>query len=324
MQGASYELYVVYGPSGIGKTALMLNMACAVANGKDFHGKTTQKANVLWIDFEMGEQLLQTKGDELGLHGFIKPIYNPESLERVQELIRKAARQGAGLVIIDSYSSLANLTGKDNAMNNNSAAEAVLKPLADLAHGLDLAIVVLHHTNKSERQYDGSQRIKGLADEMYSLSLNRSKRTLELSPEKHRYDNLQSLSIDAKDHPLVRGKDKAGDAAGLRSREEINQQEWLKAKLQPGPKALSNLEAEFEKAFGRGGKTVERQLKKLVKAGEVMVGKQGCRNLYSLAPELDRQTPPLNNPPVSVEDDTTLSSEAVSVLSPRQPELITA
>lgn len=316
-------LNIVYGPSGIGKTALMLHMARAVANGEEFCGRKAQQANVLLIDFEMGEQLLQTQAKKAGLRGPVKAFYNPESLESIQELIRQAARQGAGLVIIDSYSSLASLTGKDNAMNSNSVAEMVLSPLSRLAHELVIAIVILHHTNKGEQQYDGSQRIKSLADEIYKLKLNRLTRTLELSPEKHRLGNIQSLSIDAKDHPLVRRKDKAGDAT-QEADQEAARQAWLKAELKLGSKTTRDLEARFTETFEVGKRTLVRSLDNLVKSGELIAGKRGSSNVYSLASDLDRQTPPLNNPPVSVEDDRTPSSQAVCVPSSRQTEPLTA
>ena len=88
----------------------------------------------------------------------------------ILSFITDAVKDGASLVIIDSYASMANQSGNENAVNSNAVAEQILQPLNRLAQDLGVTILVLHHTNKTGIQYDGSQRIKGLVDGFYRLA----------------------------------------------------------------------------------------------------------------------------------------------------------
>lgn len=269
-------LTVLYAPSGLGKTEVALQLANAVANQTDFYGRTAGKSNVLYVDYEMGEQNFRRYGNRLGLRGMIRAEHDVPLLD-LKPLIQAAIADGCQLVILDSYASLSNQTGHENAVNSNGVAELVLKPLADLAHQSGTAIVVLHHTNKGNVQYDGSQRIKALSDMMLKLTLNRRTRMLELNSDKSRY-GVEPLSWDASGHPLLHGT-QSEDA----SEHEDQRREWLLEQLRNGPCTVDDLEGEYQKVTGRSRKSLERDLSDTVNDGLVTRARVGRSNQFTLA-----------------------------------------
>lgn len=273
---AGGQLHMVYAPSGLGKTAAALQLANAVANGTSFYGRRASRGNVLYLDNEMGARSLRRYAQRLGLRGNIRAEHNVSFADAL-ELIRAAVKDGANLVIIDSYASMANQSGNENAVNSNAVAEQVLQPLNRLAKDLGVTILVLHHTNKGGIQYDGSQRIKGLVDGFYRLSLDRKAKVMRLREEKGRFDS-KPLEWDASDHPQLRGKATADEAE-----EDGNARlDWLLGELEAGPKTLDDLKAGFKVEFGLSSKSLERELKDAVKQGLVINTKAGRKNSFSL------------------------------------------
>jgi hypothetical protein len=275
-------LHMVYAPSGLGKTAMALQLANAVANGTDFYGRCARRGNVLYLDNEMGARSLRRYGKRLGLRGNIRAEHNVPFAE-VIPMIRAAVEDGASLVILDSYASLANQSGNENAVNSNAVAEQVLQPLARLAQDLGVAILVLHHTNKGGIQYDGSQRIKGLVDGFYRLSLDRKAKVMRLWEEKGRFES-EPLEWDARDHPQFKDRGTSDDED-----EDGNERlEWALGELGAGPKTLDDLKAGFKTLFGLSSKSLERELKDAAQQGLVVKTKAGGKNVFQLPDALSQ------------------------------------
>lgn len=275
-------LTIVYSESGLGKTRLLLQAANAIANGQTFHDRPTTQASVLYLDYEMGEAQLGRYGQQLGLQGYISP-HHDVPVDEIGDLIRLAVDDGCGLVIIDSYASLANQTGIEGAVNSNSVAERILKPLADLAHGLGVAIVVLHHCNKGNIVYDGSQRIKGLSDMLLKLSLSRSSGTMKLTAEKARYD-FEPLTWDASDHPNLKGRSDDHQDEDTQDKPL----DWLLAQLVSGPAFIDDLKESFRAEFGLHEKALERAASHGVELGCLSKEKVGRKNrLQLVGPSFD-------------------------------------
>ena len=270
-------LCILYAPSGLGKTVVALTLAKAIANGQTFHERETTQGNVLYIDYEMGEAQLRRYGNRLGLRGPIQPCHDVPLLELVT-LIKEAIADGCRLVILDSYASLANQTGNDNAVNSNSVAETILKPLADLAHNTGVTILVLHHTNKSNFQYDGSQRIKGLADVMFKLTLNKRQKRMHLHVEKNRF-GAEALDWDAADHPSIQGRAEDDQDFEL----EEDRFGWIADQLNAGSRTADEPANEYHMAFGKSRKSLERDLAEALEAGAITREKLGRSFSYSLA-----------------------------------------
>ncbi|ULH16654.1 AAA family ATPase [Deinococcus sp. KNUC1210] len=272
-------LVLLVGQSGIGKTREILLLSNAVANGEDVHGRATQLGHVLYFDYEMGETLLAQYGQQLNLRGYIEPVHDIPFTD-MPALIKEAVEEGCKLVVIDSYSSIVNQLGLENAMNTNSAAEKILKPLSDIAHQTGVTIVVLHHTNKGNIQYDGSQHIKALADVMLMLKLDRETEELVLTAEKTRVE-FEPLRWDAANHPNLKGRTRDETDEPTVSPQETYKQ-WLLDQLQTGGKFFKDLEEPFETAFGKGTKTLERARHALLEEGKLSVCKEKGKPFLSL------------------------------------------
>lgn len=268
-------LTILVAPSGLGKTRVALQLANAVANGLPFHGRTVKQCKVLHFDNEMGARLVHRYGKAIGLHGYVDFIYDAE-FANIVNIIQDAVKAGCGFVVIDSYASMANQTGIENAVNSNSVAEMVLKPLSDLAHSTGISILVLHHTNKGNIQFDGSQRIRGLADCMATLSLNRRTKELELNQNKIRFE-FEALSWDAADHPLLKGKPGTSEAE-----ESDKELEWVLERLMNGQVSKNDIVEAYQAEFGKSEKSLTRKLEEAVTLGLVRMEKSGRKNVYSL------------------------------------------
>lgn len=259
------SLTVLTGESGIGKTREVLRIAKAVAMGEHVHGRTTLQGAVAIFDYEMGESLLNRYGQELGLRGPILPNFNVP-FQELESRIISMIEAGVLMFVLDSYASLANQLGIENAVNSNSVAERILKPLSDLAHKYEICIVVLHHTNKGNVQYDGSQRIKGLSDQLLYLRLDRRSEELHLQVDKSRYE-IAPLRWDAKDHPKLNNRGQDDEEELARPAEQY--EPWVLAQLHSGPMTAKDLEGPFEDKFAKGSKTLERVIKAAVDRGSV-------------------------------------------------------
>ncbi|GGK85634.1 hypothetical protein GCM10010844_00170 [Deinococcus radiotolerans] len=263
----------------------MLELLHAVANGLPFKGRKTRARKTLYIDYEMGPADLQRYGDELAVSGFVITQHDVPLL-KIAPLLRRAKRAGCELIVIDSYASIANQTGEENAVNSNAVAEKVLKPLADLAHSLGLAIVVLHHTRKDSNQYEGAQRIKGLADAMLQLSLDQNSGHMAITAHKVRGD-FEPLSWEARGHPNLRSRARADQKAGGRHK-DTERREWLVQLLSQGPVLTSEVNTRFESTFGTGAKRLEHIIRALMNEGIVRKAKKGREVELSLLPPVSQ------------------------------------
>lgn len=86
-------------------------------------------------------------------------------LPKLEQIIEVAAMDWFKLVIIDSFSMIAWNAGNDARWNQNKC----MQTLQELAQRLDIAIIVLHHTNRSWT-WEGSQKIMDLSNVMIVIS----------------------------------------------------------------------------------------------------------------------------------------------------------
>ncbi len=74
-------------------------------------------------------------------------VEHPISASTIAAAVEGMARQGAGLVVVDSFAGLANSAGKDT---NKGEVRAVLDDLSEVARRFDLTIVIIHHVRKAQ------------------------------------------------------------------------------------------------------------------------------------------------------------------------------
>ena len=87
------------------------------------------------------------------------------SLQKLQQIIEVSAMDGYKLIVIDSFSMIEGNSWNDARWNQNKC----MKALQELAQKLDIAIVVLHHTNR-QGTWEGSQKIMDLSNVMIVIS----------------------------------------------------------------------------------------------------------------------------------------------------------
>lgn len=87
------------------------------------------------------------------------------SLQRLEQIIEVSAMEWYKLIVIDSFSMIEGNSWNDARWNQNKC----MKALQELAQKLDIAIVVLHHTNR-QGTWEGSQKIMDLSNVMIVIS----------------------------------------------------------------------------------------------------------------------------------------------------------
>lgn len=87
------------------------------------------------------------------------------SLQKLEQLICTIAMEGYKLIVIDSFSMIHGNSWNDARGNQNKCMQS----LQELAQRLDVAIIVLHHTNRTWT-WEGSQKIMDLSNVMIVIS----------------------------------------------------------------------------------------------------------------------------------------------------------
>lgn len=87
------------------------------------------------------------------------------SIQNLEQLICTTAMEGYKLIIIDSFSMIHGNAWNDARGNQNKCMQS----LQELAQRLDIAIVVLHHTNRTWT-WEWSQKIMDLSNVMLVIS----------------------------------------------------------------------------------------------------------------------------------------------------------
>ena len=87
------------------------------------------------------------------------------SLPKLEQVIEVSAMDWYKLFVIDSFSMIHGNSGNDARGNQNKC----MQELQELAQKLDVAIIVLHHTNR-QGTWEGSQKIMDLSNVMIVIS----------------------------------------------------------------------------------------------------------------------------------------------------------
>jgi RecA-family ATPase len=170
------SITLVFGKGGIGKTWLLLDMARCIGSGTPFLGYETNKAPVIFIDFENPLAVLntrtQTLGDAEDVHFW--RVNNDKmkapKLDSKEWKQYKCLPEGAVLI----FDTLRASQSKDeNASNEMGLIMNRLKELRDSG----FTIILLHHTAKnSDNVAKGSTAIVDLADHILGLTRVKKKK----------------------------------------------------------------------------------------------------------------------------------------------------
>jgi len=175
----SPSFVIAYGNNGSGKTTLILDMAMAIAEGKPWLDHfPTKKGKVLWlnedmmlVDFAERWQALEAgqghkvKDNDILLAdnwGVCFDVKTKAYKWTLEELTKAVQTVKPSLIVIDHFRAVA------NGINENMAHETspILSNLRKLAQSFKCSIILMHHTNKSDR-YSGSTDIAAKSDYAY-------------------------------------------------------------------------------------------------------------------------------------------------------------
>lgn len=150
---AQGQLVLLGGRPKGGKSWLVLQLVQCVDIGQPFLGKETRTARALYIALEDGErrvyqrcQLLKWQPDQADVLFHIARFDGPDGLAGpgLAQIDRLA--QVYDLIIIDTL--IATLSGGINE-NDNTRMGLIINELARIAHNYDTAVILVHHTGKS-------------------------------------------------------------------------------------------------------------------------------------------------------------------------------
>jgi hypothetical protein len=157
-----YGLVAFHGRGKGGKTTLLIHGGRSIAAGETFLERATVKKPVVYINYEMGFSYLKKlliAGGPCPEEAFV--LNRPEPILQimtVEALIQQVAKPG--VLIIDSFRGAFRLTG--DAENSAGGAGVILRNLQDLAVKHRWLVIVVHHSNRSQRE--GTDGVSGTSD----------------------------------------------------------------------------------------------------------------------------------------------------------------
>lgn len=208
-------LALIHGWRGVGKTWVVLGIACAVASGKEFLGWTAGRpAEVLYVDGELPASVLQdrlrqfqaTFGDEIGDRIWIDTpdrrdgiVPDLSTLEGQAE-IDKWVRPETALIIIDSISTLCRSGDENDASSWMRVQEWAIRHRAQ-----GRAVLFVHHQGKGRTQRGTSHR-ETVMDTVINLD----------QPEEHSAEDGAAFIIKFEKNRAFFGVDAAPRKASIR------------------------------------------------------------------------------------------------------------
>jgi hypothetical protein len=218
----SGELVLLYGPSRIGKSFLVIDIAMSLATGRPFAGIEVKRTPVLYIVTEGSSGLpKRTKawqvhhttadGDIVVVAGRVD-LYSEAGCKALGSFIRaleKATGFDFGLIIIDT---LAKAMGKAKE-NDNSDVTTVTLNAQQIGEFFKATVLLVHHTGKSEDAGPrGGSAFTGNVNASIAVTKGANgERFLELDKMKDEDDSLrfaftlsrEPLGTDGKGRPIT-------------------------------------------------------------------------------------------------------------------------
>ena len=195
-------LTFIAGRPKIGKSWLALQLAQAVASGREFLGRPTRQGAVLYYPLEDGRRRTRKRtqqqvwqGDEavyFVFDGF--RLANEGAVETLGWAIRTL---GVRLVVIDSLSAARQ---GDNYSENEAELAQLLYPLSQLGQAYNCAIVVVHHMGKLMREdpgldLRGTSALFAACDAVIGLYRERGEELAKLLATGRDYEEDVSLAL---------------------------------------------------------------------------------------------------------------------------------
>jgi replicative DNA helicase len=213
-------LAVMAASKASGKTMILLQLADAIAKGRDYLGLPTQRAKVLFLELELSARRTQQRLLKMGitpdsnLHFAFRWTPGQEGLQLITDAVRENSYK---LVIVDVLQLLWPMNADTNSYQD---VYSVLAPLRQLANELNTMIILVTHRRKAETAdyldgTIGSVGIQANADVIFSLLRTRGEDEAILY--------IDGNDIESKKIALCFNADRLGFSLSDASPEEIGQ-----------------------------------------------------------------------------------------------------
>lgn len=187
------ETSVLFGPSNVGKSALVGMLACALAKGRPVFGARVRRSAVVHIAAEAPSSVLQRSAaypfslDDAPY--FVREnavdLSDREAVAQLEAELKEIADEAdvpLGLVVFDTLARSIGCADENSASDMTLVADAAQK----LARRLGTHVMLVHHTGKEvERGSRGSSALKSAVDTELSLARQKDGNIL-LRQEKQR------------------------------------------------------------------------------------------------------------------------------------------
>ncbi len=161
------SLVMLYAPGGDGKSLLSMGLAAAIAHGGELAGIECKNGVTIYLDAENGPREIHRRVYTLGLPSSGVRIADAGGLDlrRHMPLVAELARERPDLLVLDSFRSMT--PGLDE--NDTAQTARVIDNLRRLAHDTGTTILLIHHANKSGKQFRGASSIRDAVDVLWHL-----------------------------------------------------------------------------------------------------------------------------------------------------------
>jgi len=178
-------LSMIYGESGAGKTFVAIDMACAIATGKDWQGHKTIKGVVAYLAGE-GHYGLQSRivswgkahqieeMDTLLVSNKAIDIDSGFASQKILRAIHELTKEPLGCVFIDTLNN--HMAGDENSAKDT---RALIATCAVVSAALHCSVCLIHHTGHlSKDRARGSSAIKASLDAMILVERSEEQMTI--------------------------------------------------------------------------------------------------------------------------------------------------
>jgi RecA-family ATPase len=212
------SIALVYGPPGCGKSFMAMDLALAVATGREWFGRRTRRGRVVYVAVEAGRTIrnriavwtLEKMGDllqpdEVDLDVVMSPVdlCHPRNWD-VETLI--ALIGSAQVVIIDTVNR-AMAGGNENAPDDMGAFITALDKLRD---ALGCTVIAVHHIGEDEsRGSRGHSALTCAADTWIQVE---KRDTISVATVIRQRDEVAGAQIAFQLRQVCLGQDEEGDA----------------------------------------------------------------------------------------------------------------
>lgn len=258
----------------LGKSTLAGAAAAAVSAGRAFLGQPTRGGSVLWLALEehAGDVARRFQRFEATAQGITVGSMTAQPLD---DLDTAARALNPTLVVVDTLAALT--AGRVDDPSSSSAWTKVMTRLTAVAREAGSAVLLLHHSRKSDGKYRDSSAIGAGCDVLLEMEADAHHPTLRRIAGRGRIAITPQVAVC-----LVGDRYELVEGGG---QDPVERQILSFVGAQPG----SSSRAIREGVSGRA-ETIDVAVQQLFAEGRLINNPDGRGNAYSLAPDTARDT----------------------------------